>query len=139
MNIKVKYSKGHTQLYTRPVYQYETDVFLSVEGLALSLPLVIDLSNNQDRGNAVRYTAEQIPVKIPKEYFESGDYVYAWLHASENTILIVIPVMLRPVPVEAPEGSGKIEYEYDEETENLTFLTDIGPILKNNTEVENNV
>ena len=130
MNIKVQYRPGISQLYTKPVYQYETEVILSVEGLAVSLPFMIDLSNDQDRGNAVQYSASQIPIKIPKEFFKSGDYVYAWLHASEKTILIIIPVILRPVPVEAPEGGGKIEYEYDEETENLKFLTDIGPLSK---------
>ena len=136
MNVKAKYSKGISQLYTGPVYQYEKEVFLSVEGLPISLPLMIDLSNNQDHGNAVRYSAEQIPIKIPEDYFKSGDYVFVWIHASDNTILVVIPVVLRPTPVEAPDGGGKIKYEYNEEDENLTFLEGMNRALIENMEDE---
>ena len=111
MKIKAVYKEGIDIIYTKPVYQYERGVSLTVEGLALAFPVTIYISNNKDDSNSVKYKATAMPFSIPKEYFASGGYVYVWIRAPEQTIMITIPVMTRPVPITPPDSGGSIDPE----------------------------
>ena len=121
MLLVINYEDDIDILYTKPVFQYEKNVTLRIDGLPITFPITLDIGNNNDVGNAVRYSTYNTPFSIPDEYFMGGENVYVWVKAAYSTILVVIPVKRRAVPVNAPQdsGSGDMDYEYDEDDENL--------------------
>lgn len=133
MILNVKYQEGIRHLYAKPAFQHTKDARLTIEGFPIVLPAKVSFSNSSDFGNAVIYDVATIPVRIPDEYFVSGDYIQMWLESGDEQLYITIPVLKRPSPVSADGGSGDSAYEYDEEDENLTLYGG-EEILKNNME-----
>lgn len=135
MNIKAVYTDGIDILYTKPIYQHEASVTLTIEGLPLAFPAIIDISNSKSAGNAVKYTTNVMPFDIPDSYFVSGEYVYVWIHASDRTILITIPVLTRPMPIDAPDyGDETSAYKYEEDDENLIMYKGLNGIISRSSE-----
>ena len=127
-------------IYTESVFQYDTGLSLLVEGMPITIPMTIDISNNKDRGNAIRYRANGMPIPIPDDFLKNGEYVYLWLYGTNETMLVIIPVKSRSVPVANPNGdevgSTKPTYEYDEDDENLILFRGLNDLISQNTEDE---
>ena len=120
MTYTVEYQEGIRKYYTKAVFQFTKDFSISIQGLPITLPLMIDISNHMDQGNAIRYKIESIPIRLPDEYFITGNYVYVMI-LSETPILVVIPVIPRSLPVNAPQAAKVPHYNYQEDDENLVI------------------
>ena len=140
MLLKVQYNEGIDTIYTQSVFQYDTGLSILVEGMPITIPMTIDISNTKERGNAIRYRANGVPIPIPDDFFKNGEYVYIWIHGANETMLVIIPVKTRSVPVASPNGdeggSTKPTYEYDEDDENLILFRGLNDLVSQNTEDE---
>ena len=137
MLLTAVYEDGISILYTKAIFQYEKNVTLRIDNLPISFPITLDIGNNNEIGNSVRYSTYNTPFQIPDDFFMSGENVYIWVKAAWSTVLVVIPVKSRPAPVSAPQGSGGDDdsgYEYDEEDENLILNGGLNDIINGNVD-----
>ena len=138
MILDIAHSDGVGILYTKPVFQHQKNVSINFQSESLSYPLVVDISNDTEHGNAVRYKAVSMPVLIPDDYFVDGSYVRVWVYTNTGIVQIVVPVIARPTPIRAPseQEGDKITYEYSDVDESLTLLRSFEETIANNLEDE---
>lgn len=99
MLVSASYRLGIEELYTQSVFQYSTGVSLYVDDLDYTFPAVVDISNSKDRGSAIRYQLQAMQFLIPDDFFKSGEPVYLWIHGTDRTVRVVIPVIPCPAPI----------------------------------------
>lgn len=132
MAIEAVFNTGTTKTYTKTAMQYDKGQILKFIGIKLPETFEVHFSNNKDNGLASTVVGTENYVAIPDAYFETGEYVYAWVYDEhdvtfaktdykvENEILteeqidpvtytkgttlyeVVIPVIRRPVKIVMP-------------------------------------
>lgn len=84
------------------LWQYDYGQVLNIEGLDLPAVFEADFSNDPLRGDSITMIGSDNSVRIPSQYLESGDAVYAFIFLhngdddGETEYRIQIPVEKRP-------------------------------------------
>lgn len=128
MQLSITPSPYIHHIYTKSVNQYSTDVEVNIIAEISEPPIVYSIANGLDSGNAIAYTKNQMPLKIPDNFFVSGEYVNIWVQIpgivaeteEDPNYIITIPVVKRPIPIVAPNNG--LNYRYDEEDENFILI-----------------
>ena len=136
MILDISYTDGVGIQYTKAVFQHEKNVSINFQQAPLANPFMVDISNDSEHGNAVRYKAISMPILIPDDYFVDGSYVHVWIYTTNGVTQVVIPVVARPTPIRAPseQEGAQITYDYNTVDENLTLLRSFESAITENME-----
>ena len=101
-------------VYTRTCYQWDRSVRLVITGLNLPPMYEVHFSNKDGGGISNAELAHGNTVYIPDVYFQTGEYVYAWIYLARTSddyeldgstaFRVIIPVEKRPAIYRALDG-----------------------------------
>lgn len=147
--ITANFSNGSTRAYTQSAYQYDKGQYLAFEGIEVLAGKEVHFANTKDGGISVAVKFQNGKARIPDAFFNSGDYIYAWVYAREiierpetqtsneegsseqeekdkvhievgQTLYeVIIPIIKRPVTLHQLENGSEFVFGYDVDGENM--------------------
>lgn len=117
-------------VYTKRSWQYNRGVKLYINGIALPERYQVHFSNSETGGVSVALWVTGNIVDIPDAFFESGEYIHAWVCFAETdgtssvtNYHIIIPIEKRPSVLRMGANSGElvVNAELDEDNHTLIF------------------
>lgn len=83
--IVATFNAGETKTYTKSQFQYDKGQRLSFEGIGYPENCEVHFSDERDNAIAFAVKMKDGSAKIPDVFFETGNYIRAWLYATEKS------------------------------------------------------
>lgn len=114
-NVVAEFKNGSNKAYTKALHQYDRGMRLVFVGADLPESFDVHFSNDRESGFEVSCEGTSAGVIIPEKLLASGNYVYAWVHRSDepNESFVEYSVVI-PVIRHSSSGVLVIEKAFDD-------------------------